>query len=96
MGLPNMGLPGSLPPNPPSASPTISPRGPPELPVPSFPKKKACEPSIQMRQLHWGKLPDAKIKGTIWEKDVTDEHVKVRSPLIALDYKHYLGEGRHR
>ena len=49
-----------------------------------------------MRQLHWGKLPDAKIKGTIWEKDVTDEHVKVRSHLIALDYKHHLGEGRHR
>ncbi len=38
-----------------------------------------------MRQLHWGKLPDAKIKGTIWEKDVTDEHVKVRSPLRASD-----------
>jgi hypothetical protein len=46
---------------------------------------QACEPSIQMRQLHWGKLPDAKIKGTIWEKDVTDEHVKVRSPLRASD-----------
>ena len=38
-----------------------------------------------MRQLQWGKLPDAKIKGTIWEKDVTDEHVKVRSPLRASE-----------
>ena len=38
-----------------------------------------------MRQLHWGKLPDAKIKGTIWEKEITDEHVKVRSPLMVSD-----------
>ena len=38
-----------------------------------------------MRQLHWGKLPDAKIKGTIWEKEITDEHVKVRAHLISFD-----------
>ena len=71
MGLPNMGLPHMGRPS--------------ELPVTSFPKKKACVPSIQMRQLHWGKLPDAKIKGTIWEKEITDEHVKVQAHLISFD-----------
>jgi len=30
-----------------------------------------------MRQLHWNKIPDAKIKGTMWEKDMSDEKVKL-------------------
>ena len=75
-------LPGGGPPPPPALPNMGLPNmgRPSELPVTSFPKKKACVPSIQMRQLHWGKLPDAKIKGTIWEKEITDEHVKVQSP----------------
>jgi hypothetical protein len=32
---------------------------------------------VQMRQLHWNKIPDAKIKGTMWEKDMSDEKVKL-------------------
>ena len=30
-----------------------------------------------MKTLHWGKIPDAKIKGTMWDKDVKDDGVKV-------------------
>ena len=30
-----------------------------------------------MRQLHWGKVPDAKVKGTLWDGEITDEHVKL-------------------
>jgi len=30
-----------------------------------------------MRQLHWGKLPDMKVKGTLWEKEVDDSKVAI-------------------
>ena len=43
--------------------------------MPAFPKKKPVKPNVQMRQLHWTKVPDAKVKGTMWEKDMSDEHV---------------------
>ena len=36
-------------------------------------EKEARKPGVQMRQLHWGKLPDTKIKGTMWENEVGDE-----------------------
>ena len=51
--------------------------GAPPPPAPAYKKKEPKKPSVQMRQLHWGKLPDNKIKGTIWEKDVGDEKVKL-------------------
>ena len=46
-------------------------------PVPSYPKKPPVKPGVQMRQLHWGKLADAKIKGTIWESEISDEKVVI-------------------
>ena len=57
-------------PRPPGAPP------PPGAPVMSN-KKPPMKPGVPMKQLHWGKIPDAKIKGTIWEKDVKDEKVKL-------------------
>ena len=45
--------------------------------APAYPKKKPVKPNVQMRQLHWAKIPDAKIKGTMWESDLTDEKVKL-------------------
>jgi len=45
--------------------------------APAYPKKAPLKPSVQMRQLHWGKIADAKIKGTMWDGEVSDEHVKV-------------------
>ena len=31
-----------------------------------------------MKQLHWTKLADVKIKGTMWEKEVGDEMVQLK------------------
>ena len=45
--------------------------------APAYPKKAPVKPNVQMRQLHWGKLPDAKIKGTMWENDLSDEHASI-------------------
>ena len=53
--------------------------GPPMPVAASYPKKEAQKPGVQMKALHWGKIPDAKIKGTMWEKDVTDGAVKVNA-----------------
>ena len=47
--------------------------------APSYPKKEAKKPGVQMKTLHWGKIPDAKIKGTMWDKDVKDDGVKVNA-----------------
>lgn len=35
--------------------------------APVYPKKPPKKPTVQMRQFHWTKLPDAKIKGTLWD-----------------------------
>jgi len=35
------------------------------------------KPNVSMRQLHWGKLADAKIRGTIWEAHVDEKSVKL-------------------
>jgi diaphanous 1 len=45
--------------------------------APAYPKKPPIKPRKQMRQLHWGKVPDMKVKGTMWEKDVSEDSVKV-------------------
>jgi len=42
-----------------------------------MPKKPAIKPQVPLRQLHWGKMPDAKVVGTLWEKDVSDDKVKL-------------------
>jgi len=45
--------------------------------APAYPKKAPVKPSQPMRQLHWGKLPDMKVKGTLWEKEVDDSKVAI-------------------
>ena len=45
--------------------------------APAYPKKKGIKPGVQMRQLHWTKLPDAKVKGTMWENDMSDDKIKI-------------------
>ena len=57
----------AAPPGAPGAPP------PPMAMAPAYKKKEARKPGVQMRQLHWGKLPDTKIKGTMWENEVGDE-----------------------
>jgi len=75
-------IPGGAPPPPPvpgGAPPPPMPPGAPGAPpppmamAPAYKKKEARKPGVQMRQLHWGKLPDTKIKGTMWENEVGDE-----------------------
>jgi len=41
----------------------------------AYPKKVPIKPKVQMRQLHWGKLADAKVKGTMWDGEVDDGRV---------------------
>ena len=41
----------------------------------AYPKKAPIKPNVQMRQLHWGKLADGKVKGTMWDGEVDDGHV---------------------
>jgi len=38
-----------------------------------MPKKEPRKPTVQMRKLNWTKLPDMKVRGTVWEKDAVDE-----------------------
>ena len=45
--------------------------------APAYPKKPAIKPGCQMRQLHWGKIPDGKIKGTMWDGDLSEDNVKI-------------------
>ena len=45
--------------------------------APAYPKKPPVKPGCQMRQLHWGKIPDIKIKGTMWDNDLSEDNVKV-------------------
>ncbi|KAL1503230.1 hypothetical protein AB1Y20_011286 [Prymnesium parvum] len=77
---------GAPPPPPPIASGAAVPPPPPvpgapPLAVrtqgPTMPKKPAIKPQVPLRQLHWGKMPDAKVVGTLWEKDVSDDKVKL-------------------
>ena len=52
--------------------------------APAYKKKEPKKPNVQMRQLHWAKLPDAKIKGTLWEKEVGDEDVTLKVDELEL------------
>ncbi|EOD29366.1 hypothetical protein EMIHUDRAFT_434678 [Emiliania huxleyi CCMP1516] len=70
--------PGAPPPPPPPGGAPRPPGGPPMAPMaPAYPKKAPVKPSQPMRQLHWGKLPDMKVKGTLWEKEVDDSKVAI-------------------
>lgn len=40
-------------------------------------KKPPMKASVPMKQLHWSKINDPKIKGTIWELEVKDEKVRL-------------------
>ena len=41
--------------------------------APAVPKKEPRKPSVPMRKLNWSKLPDMKVKGTVWEKEAVDD-----------------------
>ena len=41
------------------------------------PKKTPKTLTVPTRQLHWGKLNDSKIKGTIWESEIDDSQAKI-------------------
>ena len=68
-------LPGGMAPPPPipGGAPPLAGGPVPPVPavVPSYKKKPPVKPNVQMRQLHWGKLPDVKVKGTMWDGDVS-------------------------
>eukprot|EP00966_Prymnesium_polylepis_P179693 4160399-Prymnesium_polylepis.2 len=48
-----------------------------DMPMPIDPTPIcSCPPCpCAVRQLHWGKMMDSKVKGTLWEKTLTDEKV---------------------
>jgi len=73
--------PGAGPPPPPPGGPPGGPPGkaPPPL-IAAYPKKASVKPNVPLRQLHWGRLPDMKVKGTIWEKEVDDSKVWIDAP----------------
>lgn len=53
--------------------------------APAYKQKPKRRPSVPMRQLHWAVVPDRKLEGSMWEKDVTDEKVSLdTSELEAL------------
>mmetsp|Transcript_71482 Transcript_71482/g.98994 ORF Transcript_71482/g.98994 Transcript_71482/m.98994 type:complete len:576 (-) Transcript_71482:409-2136(-) len=47
--------------------------------APAIPKKPSVKPAVPVRQLHWGKIPDAKIKGTVWETELDDSRVSLET-----------------
>lgn len=44
--------------------------------APAKPKKPVIKPSLPLRGLFWGKVPDAKIDETVWA-DLSDEHIRL-------------------
>ena len=40
-----------------------------------MPKKEPRKPNVPMRKFNWSKLPDIKVKGTVWEKEAVDDQV---------------------
>ena len=38
-----------------------------------MPKKEPRKPNVPMRKFNWSKLPDIKVKGTVWEKEAVDD-----------------------
>ena len=65
------------PPGAPGAPPV------PGAPPPGAPKKTPKKPGVPMKQLHWGKIPDAKIKGTMWENDIKDDKIGAAAAALA-------------
>ena len=41
--------------------------------APAVPKKPPREPKVPMRKLNWTKLPDLKVKDTVWEREAVDD-----------------------
>jgi dishevelled associated activator of morphogenesis len=69
--------PGAGPPPPPGAGPPPPPgMGPGNATV-----QYAHKPTVQMKQLHWKKIPNNKIPGTVWEK-IDFHNVTLDSPQI--------------
>ncbi len=75
-------IPGALPPPPVPGAPPPRPGAPPPIPgapgppVPSAPAiapKSKAAPSVPMKALHWSKVPDAKLNGTVWLDSSFDE-----------------------
>ena len=44
-------------------------------PAPAYPKKEKCKPGVPMKQLHWALVPDKRLKGSVWDKEVDDTKV---------------------
>ena len=41
--------------------------------APAYPKKEPRKPNVPMRKLNWAKVPDPKVKGTVWEVQAADD-----------------------
>ena len=54
-------------------------------PPPAYPKKEKCKPAVPMKQFHWAPVPDKRLKGSVWDKEVDDTKVKLdKAELEAL------------
>ena len=99
------GAPGAPPPPPPvgGGMPPPPPGGGPPMPGtgPKIAPKKKCDPSQPMRPLHWVRLPDTKVMGTIWvdaeaSSGVGMDDARAGLDLEAVESVFGLGDARAR
>lgn len=53
--------------------------------APAVPKKPPREPKVPMRKLNWTKLPDLKVKDTVWEREAVDDREAAALDLAELE-----------
>ena len=53
-----------------------------------MPEKKKQEPKVKLKQVHWVKVNDRKIKDTVWEK-MKDDEVDIDVPPARLLLQRY-------